>query len=95
MIDENELLDAMDECEKAPLTAAKCEKLACLYVIYDHLFGVKNAQKKTANKATPFFEAISDKDILQVLDVIDELMDGLSVIQPKLYEAFLTKISNI
>lgn len=95
MIDENELLEAMDECEKAPLTGSKCEKLACLYVIYDHLFGVKKTEKKTINKVTPFLTAISGKDITEVLEVVDELMDGLSVIQPKLYEAFLSKINNI
>lgn len=38
MITEAELLEAIEECESARPSLQLCEKLACLYTVYDHLY---------------------------------------------------------
>ena len=44
MISEKELLIEIEEYESKQPTYAVCEKLATLYIIYDHLYGIKKTQ---------------------------------------------------
>ena len=101
MISREWLLDAMDECESEPMTAAKREKLSQIYIIYDHLYGFRQKPKtekqnqiETSGKSD-FFQLINGKDIASVLAVIDELVSTIQVIQPNLYNAVIAKLREI
>lgn len=100
MISQKWLLDAMDECESEPFTAPKREKLAQLYIIYDHLYGFQKPMPEKQNKIetsgkSDFIRLINGKDITSVLAVIDELVSTIQIIQPNLYNAVLAKLREI
>ena len=101
MISREWLLEAMDECESEPMTAAKREKLSQIYIIYDHLYGF--SQKSTSEKQnkietsgkSDFIRLINGKDLASVLAVIDELISTIQIIQPNLYNAVIAKLREI
>ena len=104
MISRDWLLDAMQECETEPFTAPKREKLAELYIIYDHLYGFQpNATKIKTEKqsvvstggSSDFLKAVEGKEANAIWDIINELMASIKVIQPNLYDAVLVKIHNV
>lgn len=104
MITERELLDAIKECEKEPITMAKCDKLASFYIIYDHLFGNggysfgqgKTEVEKviTTNGDSEFLRMIDGMKSERVLKVVDELMETIKLINPKLYDGVLRKLDD-
>lgn len=94
MIDRDSLIDAMEELEKEPFTLNKCEKLACIYTVFDHVYGQRNA--KTQHSAeTPFFAKAKGKPEYELLAIFDELMSTIEVLQPNLYTAVIDKIEKI
>ena len=104
MISRDELLEGMQECESGILTAPKREKLAQLYIIYDHLYGFQpNATKIKTEKqsvistggSSDFLKAVEGKEANAIWDIINELMASIKVIQPNLYDAVLVKIHNV
>lgn len=106
MITEKELLQAIEECEQEPVTAAKIGKLADFYIIYDHLFGepkydhysYENQTENTiiyTDGGTEFLNAVNGKKSEKVLNVIDELMQAVKTLHPRMYDRVLEKISDI
>lgn len=106
MITEKELLDAIDECEREPITASKVGKLADLYTIYDHLYGyhphhqysqsTKVENPKIQIKSdTEFLAAVNGKEAEKVLFILDELMEATKALHPRMYDQILEKISDI
>lgn len=104
MISRDELLEGMQECESGILTAPKREKLAQLYIIYDHLYGFQpNATKIKTEKQTiistsgdsDFLKAVQGHEAEKIWDIINELMASLKVIQPNLYNAVIQKIQEL
>ena len=98
MISRRELIEAMEQCEREPVTYQSCEKLATLFVIYDHLYG--ETERKPAIETiigkwgeSDFLSAVTDKDAGKVWQAIDELVTTVQALYPRLYEAFMAKIS--
>ena len=104
MITERELLDAIKECERDPITMAKCDKLANFYIIHDHLYGdggYSYNQAKTEIEKVIYTK--SDSEFLQTVDgmnaekvwkIIDELMETIKIINPRLYDGVLRKLDD-
>lgn len=77
------------------------EKLAALYTVRDHLvLGIESkAQEVTCTNEIPhisdtdFGKAIEGKDQKDVWPVMDELASTLSLVQPKLYEGLMNKLT--
>lgn len=108
MITERDLQEAIAECqgERNP-NANTCIKLAAYFTIYDHLYP-KQAEKveevpqtifKTVDEGmiadygdTEFYKAIKGKKAADVWDVMNELMDTLQVINPKLYDGVMRQL---
>lgn len=96
MITERDLLDAIGECENEPPSFTSIKKLASLYTVYDHLYGTPHEEKFARNiKHSEFLQTVNGKDIGAVLDIMDELMQTLSVLYPKAYNNILRKIERI
>lgn len=93
------MLNAIDECEVEPLTPAKREKLAQLYIIYNHLYSQPKSTEKTKvisiSGDSDFFKLVDGKDADSVLDVVGELVDTIQIIQPALYYGFISKLQDI
>lgn len=99
MFTKRELLSAIKECENAPANYQCIEKLAHLYAVYDHLYS-ESIQNPTVKDEcivgeygeSDFLQAISGQDASKVWALMDELMDALKVLNPKLYDNCFTKL---
>jgi hypothetical protein len=112
MITENDLIEAIAECqgERNP-NANTCIKLAAYLTIKESLFPKESLETPNPNQysfaMTPsvvdesyfstsdFSQAVKDKGIEKVFPVLDELMDTLIYINPKLYDSVMRKIAEI
>lgn len=104
MFSKNELLDAIDDLESAPATYQNAEKLATFYLLYDHLY----VEKEPVNRIEPvrevtidrydgseFYQVISGQNAEDVWKVINELMDTIKALQPKLYNATIDRLKEL
>lgn len=108
MIREQELLDAIAECQgQRNPNASTCIKLASFYTILDHINNVDkrednaplelpsysyDAMPETYTSDTEFGQRIVNMDINDVLTIMDELMTTLSIVNPRLYDAVMRKL---
>ena len=105
MITENDLLEAIAECQgQRNPNANTCIKLAAYYTILDHITGKAEnvapvevpsysyAAAPTYKSDSDFYKLASDLDYDSVMRVIDELMTTLSAVQPRLYDAVMRKL---
>lgn len=105
MITEKELMAAIAECEADPVTPAKVSKLADFYIIYDHLFGAPIEEGYSyagsvesviqSNGDTEFLQAVDGKDAEKVLAIIDELLNAVRVLQPRMYDGVIRRLHEI
>ena len=100
MIHRQDLLDAIAECqgERNP-NANTCIKLAAYYTILNHIqeeppsYSRRESEVKFES-SSEFSRAISGKNPDAVFEIIDELMDAVQVMIPKLYRATIEKIKS-
>ena len=102
MITEQDLLSAIAECQgqKNP-NANTCIKLAAYYTILDHITGnvpesptipgMSFSGPSSYHSDSEFMHIIEGIDTDTVMMVIDELMETLKSVQPRLYDAVLRK----
>ena len=104
MFSKNELLDTIEELEDAPKTFQNIQKLATFYSIYDHLYGysfsepVKEPVRQTIIDYygdSEFLSEIEGKDAEEIYAILDELMDTVKVLQPRLYDATIQRIKTV
>ncbi len=105
MISEKELMDAIRQCEREPVTQSKIARLADFYIVYDHLFGEPYdamysgaGQTETVihtNGESEFLRAVNGKKYDKVFLIIDELMEAVKVLHPRMHDGVLTKIYDI
>lgn len=102
MFSKTELLDAIDELEESPATFQNAEKLATFYSLYDHLYGDKSLSAPVESNReviikkhgdSEFLQAISGKNPEEIWQVMDELMETIKMLQPRLYNATMERIS--
>ena len=108
MITEQSLKEAIAECEgvRNP-NANTCLKLAAFYSIKDHLYPARGVDMAIdelpsySRAAEPIISYESDSDFMQivkvanpdvVMKVLDELMDALKVLYPKLYDSTMLRL---
>jgi uncharacterized protein YwqG len=106
LITRQDLESAIAECQGNPTPNANtCAQLASFYIIKDHMYGkreeVEPMQYSMANEPTEsveykgeseFAEAIRGKNTDEVLSIMDELMETLQVLHPKLYAGVMRRL---
>jgi hypothetical protein len=101
MFSKNELLDAIDELEMSPATYQNAEKLATFYVLYEHLYVKKEPVSRVESVNEVIIGDYGDSEFLQtvigmksenVWMIVDELMDAVKTLQPRLYQATIAKL---
>lgn len=101
MVDLDIINGTIAEWEAKELTFVVVERLAWLYIVRDNaLMQVKETTGKepvvmptvAMSSGSEFMEACSKTDTVKVWNVLDETMETLKTIQPKLYEAILRKL---
>lgn len=97
-----ELLEAIRECEQRTPSYSNCEKLLTFRSLLKELYpedDVKEDRRQSfaispTLPRSEFMEAIADKDMMKVFDVLDEHMKVVQVLFPKEYNAVLSKMRN-
>ena len=101
MFSKTELLDAIDELEHAPATYQNAEKLATFYQLYDHLYIDKEPVMRIEPTKEVIIEDHGGSEFLRVITgqraeavwlIIDELLEAVKVLQPRLYQATIDKL---
>lgn len=97
MITEADLRQAIAECqgERNP-NANTCVKLAAFLTIYEHLYGSPSYSampEQPSAVSTLSGKYFSGKPIEDVMPVIEELIDAVSVLNPRLYAATMRRLN--
>ena len=107
MIKENDLIEAIAECqgERNP-NANTCIKLAAYYTILREIREAPEAERMPEQEysydpppeyesGTEFGQIIAGKDLNAVMAVVDEIMETLKVFSPRLYDAAMRKLATL
>ena len=92
MIDLAEINNEIAKLEKEPTSYAIIERLSWLYTVKDHLSPAP-AGKEIPGGDSDYMKVCCGKPIDCVMSVMDELMSALFVLQPRLYNAVMEKIT--
>ena len=101
MFSKSQLLDAIEELEASPATYQNAEKLATFYTLFDHLYiqkeplqRIESTREVTIDRYgdSDFLTAITDRKADDIWMVMDELMQTIQVLNPRLYQATLDRI---
>lgn len=102
MFTEAELRDALNELESGRHTIQNCEKMAAIYTVLDHAHPPERGYSMDARAEgvglygkSQFLRAIAGKPTEDAWLLIDELVEAVSVLQPKLYNNFLEKVQEL
>lgn len=105
MLTERELLSAIAECEREPITNGKVSRLADLYIIQEHLFGQPFPDYAYSNRVendiietsgdTEFLNAVNGKDAEKVWQIVGELAEAVKILHPRMYDSIIEKLSDI
>lgn len=103
MIKRQELEHAIETYENSPnLNIDTCVKLAALYTIYNELFiyaepkpKIETIQTVETDESTEFLQVINGKHFDDVMGVMSELMETLSVINRNGYDGVIRKLQNL
>lgn len=95
MIDRESLREAIQTCfgEKNP-NANTCIKLAAYCVILDRMERNKTDQAEVmfSGSGSEFMTAFMSGDPERALSIMDEMMDTLQIVNPKIYENTIRKL---
>lgn len=111
MITEKDLRAAIAECQGARNpNATTCIKLAAYYTILNALYPEKKEEPVNVGYSTmpsydeyvpqiktesEFMDVCSQKDIVAVLEVLDEHMEAIKLLYPKEYDSIIEKIKEL
>lgn len=103
MFTKEELIDAINDIESGKHSIQNCERLAAIYTVLDHEYkplisaeGYSRDNKVESEIGlygeSEFLKAISGKPSKEVWLLLDDLVEALSVLNPKLLSSFLNKL---
>lgn len=110
MITEKDLREAIAECEgRRHPDASTCVKLAAFYTILNNMAEKDAKPERTPEAggysyqagpgipygASEFSGIVQEKGIERVWPIIEETMDVLAVVEPKLYAGIIRKMNTI
>lgn len=82
------------ETERRDTSMATCERLSILYIVRDHLRGYNTSPEAVMqlNGSSEFMQAVNGKNPESIMPIIDELMDAIQALHPRMYDRVLEKI---
>ena len=98
MVNLDEINGEIAKLENQPSTYITIERLAWLYIVRDHLTVSPVSVPAVSGLDIPhgdsdFMCGCAGKTINQVMEIMDELMETLSIIQPRLYDAVMDRLA--
>ena len=85
----------ISELEARETSYKVCERLAWLYTVRDHLLPKQKDEVTTYLSGSEFLEVASGVSYPALMQVLNDHMQALSVLQPKVYESVLSKIRDL
>jgi hypothetical protein len=73
-------------------TYRTCERLAWLYVVRDHLRPTQADPRTQPLAGSEFLEACSGVSYPALMTILDEHVQTLAVVQPRVYDALMRRI---
>ena len=111
MITEKDLQEAIAECEgERNPNSNTCMKLAAFYIIKREMFGDPPVQTEefprglsgfsrdaqiTYDSGTEFSDLVREKDFDDIMPLMDELMESVKVVVPRLYNSVITRLHDV
>jgi len=106
MFTEAELIDAIEQIENGKHSIQNCERLAAIYTVLDHLYGEQKPMIEVShdNKVesevglygkTDFLKTVAGKSAKDAWLLMDELVEALFVLNPRLANNFFEKLNNL
>ena len=106
MFTQAELQDAINQLLSGNNSIQNCEKLASVYVVLDHLYGERPMVKGYSNENkvestiglygdSKFLTMISGKSAREVWLLMDELVDAVTVFNPRLMNSFYERLEKL
>lgn len=110
MLSLREVDEAIAVYEKEPATMALVARLADLYTVRNHLVGVQGERRSEAPETSPerlsikeiplnsdseFAKAIQGKDVAAVWAAVDELVETIKIVNPRLYDGLLRQLRKV
>lgn len=88
---------AIEELETQESSENRYTLLAALYICRNQMMGLSDSVATTVETLgqygdSDFLSAVSSKDPRETLLIIDELMETLKVLQPRIYDIVLRKL---
>jgi hypothetical protein len=99
MMSRVEMLAEIQRCQREPVTVSSIERLACLYIVLDHMQAERvdsiadPEEKPRSIGDTDFLRCVESKDSASAWKIMDELMSVLRVTSPRLYEGVMEKLA--
>ena len=85
----------IDELESRETSYRVCERLAWLYTVRDHIMPKRADELTDRMTGSEFLEASSGVSYRELMGVLNEHMQALSLLQPKVYDAIISKIRGL
>lgn len=97
MLNIEEINKTILDLEQHDTTYAVCEKLSWLYIVRDHLTGQQQKQPVPLSVSgdSEFLAAVNGKESTAAWVIMDDLMDTLKIVNPRVYESVLRKIKEL
>ncbi len=109
MITKEELQEGIHLCQIGEPTPEKMIRLGAYYTVMDHLFGEDKPMQAYSTAPAPqeqagtidisgssdFLWAVRGKDTAEIMDIMDELMETMKLIQPRIYDSVMRRVSEI
>lgn len=97
MLNIDEIEKTILDLEKHDTTYSTCERLAWLYIVRDHLTGQEQKQPVPLSVSgdSEFLRAVNGKESVSAWAVMDDLMDTLQVVNPRVYQSVMRKIMEL
>lgn len=97
-----ELIDAINELLDGKHSIQNCAKLSAIYTVLDHLYPPNDVLSGYSGEAdfdvigkygnSEFLKSIAGHDPKEMWLLMDELMQTLTIINPRLYDGVMRKI---
>lgn len=96
LITRSDLLDAIAKCQgqKNP-NANTCIKLAAYYTILDHTPETEFDYSYSSGPISEFMDIVKNKNSNRVITIMDNLMEELQRVNPKLYYATMESLKEL
>lgn len=106
MFTEAELVDAINQINDGKHSIQNCERLAAIYTVLDHLYGIQKPMVEVSHDnriesevglygKSEFLELIAGKPAKEAWLLMNELVEAVTVLNPRLMNNFFEKLNNL